>query len=263
MNIVLLIALAVAAASAFAVVGVSIGRSFLRGRVAEGHHEVVVAIFQTGGTLHAVFLAFLVVAVWQSYDAARANVAEEASALATLYRMSAAMAPAMGKGLREIVRDYADAVIHDEWKIQAATGGASPKARAAGLALYRLFGEEAPALRQSESAIDGAALEIISQIQSDRNKRTLQAGQSLPAVIWFAAIGSGAIVLAMSVFLFMEQALPQMIVTSIMVSTIALLLCITYGLSRPFDGPLALPADSFAHSLQVFDSVDQELTMQE
>jgi hypothetical protein len=30
----------------------------------------------------------------------------------------------------------------DEWAIQAETGGASPKARAWGIAIYRLFGKE-------------------------------------------------------------------------------------------------------------------------
>ncbi len=161
MNIVLLIFLAVIAATFFSIAGVWLGRHFLRGRVAGGHHEVLVALCQIGGTLHAVFLAFLVVAVWQSYDVARANVADEASALATLYRASSGMESGMGKRLRELIRDYVEAVVHDEWTIQAETGGASPKARAASLAMYRLFGRENPAIKQQEAAVDGAALEII------------------------------------------------------------------------------------------------------
>jgi hypothetical protein len=258
MNIVPLFFLAVLAATSFAIVGVWLGRRLLRSRVADGHHEVLGALFQTGGTLNAVFLAFLVVAVWQSYDAARVNVAEEASALATLYRASAAMEPAMGQSLRKLVRDYVQAVVEKEWAVQAETGRTSTEARAAALAMYRLFGQENPTARQNDSAIDGAALAIISDIQSDRNKRTLQAGTSLPTVIWIAAIGSGALVLSMSFFLFMGEAAPQMIVTSIMASTIALLLSITFVLSRPFAGPLALQPGPFQHSLQVFDAVDAD-----
>jgi hypothetical protein len=258
MSIVPLFLSAMVAATGFAITGIWIGRRLLRSRVAHGHHEVLGALFQTGGTIHAVFLAFLVVAVWQSYDAARANVAEEASALATLYRASAAMEPAVGEALRKLVRDYVQAVVQKEWTVQAETGGASAEARAAGLAMYRLFGREDLAARQSDAAIDGAALAIISQIQADRNKRTLQAGTSLPIVIWLAAIGSGAIVLSMSFFLFMGEAAPQMIVTSIMASTIALLLSVTFVLSRPFAGPMALQPEPFQHSLQVFDSVDAD-----
>jgi hypothetical protein len=170
MNIALLICVAVCGATGFATTGIWICRQLNRGQIAEGHHEVLTTLFQTGGTLHAVFLAFLVVAVWQSYDAARANVAEEASALTTLYRASAAMEPAMGSELRKLLRKYVDAVIQSEWEIQAETGGASPAARATGLAMYRLFGREDPTIKQDHSAIDGAALEILSQTQSYRNK---------------------------------------------------------------------------------------------
>jgi hypothetical protein len=256
MNVILLILVAAIAATAFATGGVLLGRRLIRRHVARGHHEVLVGLFQTCGTLHAVFLAFLVVAVWQAYDEARGNVADEASALATLYRASTGMVPEMGTQLQKLIREYVDAVIHDEWTIQAQTGGASPRARAAGLAMYRVFGQENAAARQTDAAIDSAALQIIGEIQSDRNKRTLEAGRSLHTVIWFAAIGSGAIFLSMGFVLFMERPAPQVIMTSLMASTIALLLCITFVLSRPFVGPMALQPDPFAHSLEVFDSVD-------
>jgi hypothetical protein len=259
MNIVLLILLAAVVSSIFSAAGVSLGRNLLRRRVATGHFEVLAALFQTGGTLHAVFLAFLVVAVWQSYDAARTNVADEASALTTLYRASAGMEHDTGKALRKVIRDYVEAVVQEEWTIQSKTGGASPKARAASLAMYRLFGQEEPAVRQQQAAIDGAALQIVSQIQYDRNRRTLEAEGSLPVIIWLAAIGSGVLVLSMSFFLFMEQVAAQIVVTSMMASTIALLLCITFVLSRPFVGPFALQPEPFVHSLEVFDSVDATL----
>src|SRR5215472_14145392 len=97
MSIILLIVLATAGATAYATAGVWLGRRLLHKRLTDGHREVLVALFQTGGTLHAVFLAFLVVAVWQSYDSARANVAEEASALATLYRASTGMESTAGR----------------------------------------------------------------------------------------------------------------------------------------------------------------------
>jgi hypothetical protein len=256
MNIALLIVLAVTATVLFVIAGVWIGRRIVGSLVAEGHHEVLGVLFSAGGTLHAVFLAFLVVAVWQSYDTARINVADEASALTTLYRASTAMEPGMGAALRAQIRDYAQMVVREEWPVQAENGGTSAKARAAALAMYRLFGREDPAVRQNDATVDGAALAIISQIHSDRNKRTLAAGTSLPSVIWIAAIGVGTLAVLMSFFLFMGQVGPQMIVTSIMACMIALLLCITFVLSRPFAGPVALKSDPFSHSLEVFDAVD-------
>ena len=79
MVILTVLLLACAGAGGFAFFGVTVVRRLFRRNLVAGHNDTCAAIFQTGGTLYAVFLAFLVVAVWQSHDAAHANVAEEAS----------------------------------------------------------------------------------------------------------------------------------------------------------------------------------------
>jgi hypothetical protein len=241
----------------FTIVGILIVRRFVHRHVAEGHNDVLVPIFLTAGTIYAVFIAFLVVAVWESYDAAHANVAEEASGLATLYRTSTGMEKGSGDELRHLIREYTEAVVNDEWKIQAATGGASPKARTAGLGMYQMFGQLEPSVRQNDSAIDQTALQEITQIQADRNKRTLQAGESLPPIMWLASIGSGILVLILSFFLFMDRAWPHVTVASIMATMVAMLLSITFVLSRPFVGGMALQPEAFEHSMGVYDSVDK------
>jgi hypothetical protein len=258
MSSLLLVTVATLVAVVFSAVGIWFGRTVVRHR-GDGHHEVLGTLLQTGGTMHAVFLAFLVVAVWQSYDAARGNVAEEASSLTTLYRSTAAMDQGTGRQMRQTLKDYVEAVINREWDIQAKTGGASEDARVASLTLYRILGQEASEAKQINAAIDSSALELLSQIQSDRNRRTLQAGQSLPSIVWLAAVGSGTMVLAMSFLMIMEQLRTQVFATSLLACTIGLLLCTTLVLSRPFSGPMAIQPDPFAHSLDVFRSVDAML----
>jgi hypothetical protein len=249
--------LVVLGAVGFAAIGVLIARRVVAPQVAEGHNDVLVPIFLTAGTIYAVFLAFLVVAVWESYDAAHDNAAEEASTLTTLYRASTGMEKTSGDEMRLLIRDYTEAVIHDEWPVQAASGVASPKARAAALGMYRLFGHIPPNVRQSDSAIDQAALQLIAQIQTDRNRRTLQAGESLPSIMWLASIGSGVLVLLLSFFLYMDRAWPHAMAVGVMAAMFALLLLITFVLSRPFVGPMALQPEAFEHSLSVYDTVDK------
>ena len=253
---VLMLALVCVGAVAVTVLGIMVVRRIVRHHVAEGHNDVLVPIFLTTGTIYAVFLAFIVVAVWEDYGAAKANIADEASALTTMYRASTGMDKTSGAELRHLIREYTEAVVEDEWKIQAATGGASEKARAAGLRMYRLFAHQEAAVRQSDAAIDHAVLELINQIQADRNRRTLQAGESLSPVIWLAVIGCGGVVVAMTFLLYMERWWPQVVISSAMATMIALLLCITYLLSHPFAGPMALQPEPFEHSLHVYDSVD-------
>jgi hypothetical protein len=249
--------LAVAAAIAFAAIVVRLVRGIVHKHVAEGHNDVLVPIFLTAGTIYAVFLAFLVVAVWETYDAAHANVAEEASTLATLYRASTGMEKTSGDEVRRLVREYTETVIKDEWSIQAATGGASPKARTAALEMYRSFGQIPLNVRQSDALIDQTALQLVSQVQTDRNRRTLEAGESLSLIMWIATIGGGLVVLALCSLLYMDRAWPQMLATGVMTGLFAMLLVVTFLLSRPFEGPMALQPEPFEHSMGVYDSVDK------
>jgi hypothetical protein len=249
-------ALAILATIVFAAIGTLIVRCFVTLTVSDGHNVVLVPIFQTAGTVYAVFLAFLVVAVWQSYDGAHDNVAEEASALTTLYRASAGMEQASGAALRGLIRTYTHAVVEEEWPVQAAAGGTSQTARAAALAMFRLFQHLPAEVRERDVAIDGALLSILTQVMADRNKRTLESGESLPTIMWGAAIGIGLAVVGMSFFLHMEKRWPHMASAAVMSGAMAMLVCIIFVMSRPFVGPMALGPQPFEHSLEVYDAVD-------
>ena len=257
MAIFLLVVCVCFGAMSFAIVGVSLVNHLVRPGVSSGHNDVLAAIFQAGGTIYAVFLAFLVVAVWQAHDAAHANIADEASQLCTLYRGSEAMDPGAGEKLRVLIRQYTQAVITDEWKVQARSGGASETARAAGLHMFKVFGETSPGVRQNEQAIDTVQLGIIAQLQADRNKRTLQSQESISPVIWSAAIINGFIVVSMSFLLYADRPWPHIVMSGALAAMISALLCVVFILERPLGGLMPLQPDAFAHSLQVYDSVDR------
>jgi hypothetical protein len=86
MNYTLMGILMIGGPAVYAIAGVLISRKILHGKVVEGHNDVCVPIFLNAGVLFAVLLGFMVVAVWESYDAAKATAASEASALVPLYR---------------------------------------------------------------------------------------------------------------------------------------------------------------------------------
>src|SRR3954454_8608794 len=100
---------------AFCVVGVLIGRALIRKNVAAFHNEVVISLFTAAGVVYAVLLGFLVVVVWEAYDGAHRNLADEAATLVPLYRLTYGMQAAEGEQLRTLIRDYARAVVEDEW----------------------------------------------------------------------------------------------------------------------------------------------------
>jgi hypothetical protein len=114
MNDTLLGILLIAGPAVYAVAGVWLSRKIQHERIREGHNDVLVPIFLNAGVLFAVLLGFMVVAVWESYDAAKGNAATEAAALVPLYRATIALPKEAGDRMREISREYVHAVIEDE-----------------------------------------------------------------------------------------------------------------------------------------------------
>ena len=114
-----------------AALGVIFGRRVMRGRIREGHNEVLIPIFLNAGVLFAVVLGLMVIAVWESYDAAKSTVSHEAATLVTLYRTTYGLPSETGEKLRAMADRYAEAVIKDEWPLLAAKREGSPSARRA------------------------------------------------------------------------------------------------------------------------------------
>lgn len=229
-------------------------RRVMHQRVREGHNDVLVPLFLTAGTIYAVMLGFLVVVVWEAYGDAKMNVALEASTLTTMYRQTNGMQPDELKAMREHLRAYTEAVVEKEWDIQARTGGAAPEARRQIAAIYREFAHMPADV--ANLSINREFLSQFSVVTAARNKRTLQAGEEIPWVLWLGLVGGAVIVVALSCLLYMDTWWPQVLVSAVLALMIGMLLFITVILAKPFQGALALEPGPFEHSLSVYKAVD-------
>ena len=259
MNYALLGVLMIGGPALYAVAGVWLSRRIQHGRVQEGHNDVLVPIFLNAGVLLAVLLGFMVVAVWESYDAAKDNVAMEAAALVPLYRATLALPKDAGDHMREIAREYVHEVIEDEWASQSATGKASSRARKQVGNLFRAFGDVtiSPEIKKDYPFICTVLMQSINEVTSDRNKRNIQANEGVPTVMWFAIFGGSLLIVSMSCIIYMERPVPHMIMAATMASLIGLLPFSCLILSHPFRGPVAVSPESFEKTLVVFDDVDR------
>jgi Protein of unknown function (DUF4239) len=249
--------LIVIVAISFASGGVLLGRRVLHRHVAAFHNEVVISLFATASVVYAVLLGFLVVVVWEGYDSAHRNVAEEAASLVPLYRLTYGMQGPHGAESRSLIREYAGAVIKEEWPTMGTTNAGSMRARHDIGELDRQFSRLTPAQKAADAQVDAEFLRTKSLIVADRNRRLLEASDNIPWVMWVGAVGGGLIVMLMSFFIYMEQAWPHVLMASLAASLIGLLLFIMVVLSRPFNGPLALGPEHFQAALAVMDDVDR------
>jgi uncharacterized membrane protein YeiB len=258
MNTVAFAVLMIGGPAAYAALGVVLCRKRLHGRIREGHNDVLVPIFLNAGVLFAVVLGFMVIAVWESYDTAKTTVAMEAATLVSLYRTTYGMPPETGGKLRDMARDYAKAVIEDEWRTHAAAGTGSSTARRAMGNMFRAFGDGtiSSEMKTAYPLICQAFMTAVTEVTAARNKRNIEANQPLPWAMWLAAIGGAFIVISMSCLICMEVQWPHVLMAAAMAALIGLLLFTCELMSHPFRGPLAISAESFENTELVFRDVD-------
>ena len=254
MGSILLAVLIVGGAVLFAIVGTLIARRLIHRHVAESHNDVLAPIFLTAGVVYAVLLGFMVIAVWDAYETARDNTAEEASLLVPLYRQTMEMPHPQGEAMRRLIRTYAQEVAGG-WNHFQATGEAASQARKTVDAMVQVFAALGPTTRVEEIS-DAEFYRTFSQLLVDRDKRLLEASVSLSWVMWLAAVGGGVITVGMSFVLYMQRPVPHVVMTSVMSGLIGILLLIMIFLNHPFSGPVAIKGQPFAASLRLFDQID-------
>ena len=240
----------------FAIAGVLVARKFMHKHVAEGHNEVLAPLFLTAGVLYAVLLAFMVIAMWEFYDAAKANTAQEASLLVPLYRQSMVMAPEKGEEMRHLLREYSESVVNG-WERFRETGQGSARARMTVDKMVYVFSTLTPATKPRE-LVAAQFLSTFSDLMLARNKRLLHASESLSWIMWVAVIGGGLVTVGMSFGLFMDHVGPQLVMTSVLSALIGLLLVLMVVLNKPFVGPLGIHPEPFEASLRLFDQIDDD-----
>src|SRR3954468_13664197 len=88
------------------------------------NNEVAGFKFATVGVLYAVLLAFAVIIVWEKFSEAENAVAQEAGAIATLYRWADGIGGDPGAALRNGLTHYTRVAIAEDWPAME-RGGAS------------------------------------------------------------------------------------------------------------------------------------------
>src|ERR1700731_1045644 len=110
-----------------AMAGPVIVRRYIKVDQLRTNNEVAGFKFATVGVLYAVLLAFAVIVVWEKFSDSENQVAQEAGAAATIYRLANGIEGAPGTEIRAQMSNYLKTAIAADWPAME-RGGGSKKA---------------------------------------------------------------------------------------------------------------------------------------
>lgn len=198
------------------------------------NNEVAGFKFATVGVIYAVLLGFAVIVVWEKFSDSERHVAEEAGAVATIYRLSKGIEGETGIQVREAITGYVRTAITKDWPAMA-NGGASrdvdralDDAYAAVLSFY-------PGDRR-EGALLSELFRQLDLVTQARRSRLAMASGIVPGVIWIVLFGGAAITLGFTFFFGTENLRAQLTMTGALSLLIFSAILTIIAIDHPFAG---------------------------
>ena len=109
------------------VAGLTLVQRLVSPGLRQEHNDVAGFIYAVLGVAYAVLLAFVVIAVWEQYQAARDTTDREANELAEIYWLAYQLPESEGRQVQELAQSYARVVVEEEWPLME-DGQFSPQA---------------------------------------------------------------------------------------------------------------------------------------
>jgi Protein of unknown function (DUF4239) len=216
------------------------------------NNEVAGFKFATVGVLYAVLLAFAVIVVWEKFGDAENHVAEEAGAMATIYRLSAGMEGEIGIHLRAAVSTYLSAAIAEDWPAME-RGEANQSTTRALDAIYSTLLAFNPTDRRG-AALLAETLRQLDVVTQARRARLVVAAGVVPGVVWFVLFGGAIVTVGFTFFFATDNLRAQSIMTGALTALIFSGLLIIVAIDRPFAGSVKVTPEALSAVLRDFGS---------
>jgi hypothetical protein len=216
----------------------------------EEHNDVAGFIYAVVGVVYAVLLAFVVIAVWEDYEAARDTTVREADELAEIFFIAHQLPGPERSRLQELSRSYARVVVEEEWALMA-EGRASPRA-------WETL-DEIRGTVQGLEPLDGAGqvlydeeLDRVNALADARRERLLDAEVGLPAILWIVLVVGGLITVGFTYLFGLRSNVAHTLMVATLTAVLAMVLFTIGALEYPFSGTVRLQPLTFELVLERF-----------
>ncbi len=211
--------------------------------VLELHHSAGEAMMGVVGTLFSVLLGFMVAGAMDKYHDAMIRGEDEASNVASVFRIARGLSDTDRPRIRQLCRDYVDDVINSEW----------PKMEQGikvnhGWVVYQKLWEAVVATVPENDRQSNLQQGIISSMQSlgeNRRARILLAQKQTPPALWAVVAVGAFITLALSYVFASQFPKVQGFMTTLVATALALNIWLLAAYAHPYSGELKIQPTMF------------------
>jgi hypothetical protein len=234
----------VCGATLSACLGLTVFHPFVDVRVRRAHNDLAGFSIAIISVVYAVLLAFIAVATWEAFSSAEAVVQAEAGYIGNLYRDTQGFPEAVGKSMREKLREYAETVIHAEWPMQMQ--GELPSA--GWQPLHKLHAQLVRYKPQTrgEAVLEAEFLRALNELYKAREERLTAAAGHIPIVIWWIIAIGGALTTAFTYLFGFESFRLHLTMTGAVAAALALVVVLIVALDWPFRGEVSVSPEAYA-----------------
>jgi ABC-type multidrug transport system fused ATPase/permease subunit len=208
------------------------------------HNEFVGFNSALIGVFFAVLLAFIAVAVWESFGKAADTAETEATLTGDLWRDAFFMPEPVRGELIGDVRDYVEIVLTKEWPAMAK---GEPVGDDGWTPLFRLH-EALTGVHTTDPLqvmMVGETINRLNSLYDARRERLLAAGGHLEPTVWGVVLLGTFITIVFTYLFGMESFALHMLMTGLLAATLALVIVLIIAFDYPFRGRVQVAPDGF------------------
>jgi hypothetical protein len=242
--------------SGLSVLGLYIVRILVPLETLKKNHEVAGFTFGVLGAFYGLLLAFVIVAAWERFDRANANVQEEGVALISLYRLSKGYSAPTGSDLQHAIRAYTNRLIDVEWPDMANSKFASIDDSIGTLSLWQIVATYKPEDSRRSLLLD-KSFDQLSKLTEETSLRYVYSKENLPSVVWLVIYAGLLITIGFSYFFGLETFLSQALMCAVFSTLLGLTILAILELAHPYQGSVVVSSQPLKYALSRMDDMDK------
>ena len=185
------------------VAGLTLVQRLVSPGLRQEHNDVAGFIYAVLGVAYAVLLAFVVIAVWEQYQAARDTTDREANELAEIYWLAYQLPESEGRQVQELAQSYARVVVEEEWPLME-DGQFSPQAWALVDEIRQRIGQFESST-SNEQVLQDQGLTRVHDLADARRLRLLETHEDIPTILWVVLLSGGVITIGFTYLFGLEN----------------------------------------------------------